>query len=296
MRNTMNEGTGYRIFQTFNTLFFLLVIFMMAYPIFYVLICSISDPGALARNHGVLWVPLKPYTLAAYQKVFANRLVLSGYKNTLVILLAGLAVNLSMTSLGAYFLSLKDVMFRKPVTLMVIFTMYFSGGMIPAYLNIKTLGLMDSVWSLILPGAIGTYNMLILRSAFSSVPDSLVEAAKLDGASHLRILLDVMLPLSGATMAVLVLYYGVGHWNSWFNASIYLNSSGKYPLALVLRNILIENSDRDMMAGIDAGGMQEFRSLIKYALIIVSTAPIMLLYPFLQRFFVKGVLIGAIKG
>ena len=289
------EGRGYQVFQVFNNLFFALVLFITAYPIYYVLIASISDPSELAVNYGFIWAPLKPYTLEAYRRVLANPQVLSGYKNTLIILVAGLAVNMVMTTLGAYFLSIKNVLWSKPIGMLMLFTMYFGGGMIPTYLNIRSLGMLDTYWALIIPGAISTYNMLILRSAFAAVPDSLIEAAHLDGANHLTILSRVMLPLAGATLAVLVLYYGVGHWNAWFSASIYLTDTSKYPLALVLRNILIQNQNADMLAG-DTGGTQGFRDLIKYALIVVATAPILCLYPFLQRFFVKGVMVGALKG
>ncbi len=290
-----HNGRGYEVFQVFNNLFFLLVIFITAYPIYYVLIASISSPSGLAINYGIIWAPIKPYTLEAYQRVLHNAQVLTGYKNTLLILIGGLTVNMILTALGAYFLALKDVMWSKPIGMLMLFTMYFSGGMIPGYLNIRSLGMLDTLWALFIPGAINTYNMLILRSAFSAVPDSLIEAAHLDGASHFTILRQVMLPLTGATMAVLVLYYGVGHWNAWFGASIYLTDPSKYPLALVLRNILIQNQNSDMLAG-DTGGEQGFRDLIKYALIVIATAPILCLYPFLQRFFVKGVMVGALKG
>ena len=294
-KNLSQEGRGYEVFQALNNLFFLLVLFVTAYPIYYVLIASFSSPSGLAVNYGVIWLPIKPYTVEAYSRVLHNSQVLTGYKNTLLILAGGLTVNLIMTALGAYFLSLKDVMLSKPIGMLILFTMYFSGGMIPSYLNIRELGLLDTLWALFIPGAISTYNMLILRSAFAAVPDSLVEAAHLDGASHFTILRQVMLPLTGATIAVLVLYYGVGHWNAWFGASIYLTDPGKYPLALVLRNILIQNQNSDMLAG-DTGGEQGFRDLIKYALIVIATAPILCLYPFLQRFFVKGVMVGALKG
>lgn len=290
-----SEGRGYEVFQWFNNLFFLFVLFITAYPIYYVLIASISSPSGLAVNYGVIWLPIKPYTLEAYRRVLSNSQVLTGYKNTLLILLGGLSVNMVMTALGAYFLSLKDVMWGKPIGMLMLFTMYFSGGMIPSYLNIRELGMLDTLWALFIPGAISTYNMLILRSAFAAVPDSLTEAAHLDGASHFTILRQVMLPLCGSTLAVLVLYYGVGHWNAWFGASIYLTDPSKYPLALVLRNILIQNQNDDMLAG-DTGGAQGFRDLIKYALIVIATAPILCLYPFLQRFFVKGVMVGALKG
>lgn len=289
------EGRGYEVFQWVNNLFFLFVLFITAYPIYYVLIASFSSPSGLAQNYGFIWAPIKPLTLEAYRRVIAYRPVILGFKNTFIILVAGLAINLIMTSLGAYFLTLKNALFTRVIGMLMLFTMYFGGGLIPSYLNVRELGMLNTYWALLLPGAVSTYNMLILRSAFAAVPSSLVEAATIDGAQHFTILRRVMLPLTGSTMAVLVLYYGVGHWNSWFNASIYLQDPTKYPLALVLRNILIQNRDAAMTTG-DAGEEQGFTDLIKYALIVVSTAPILCLYPFLQRFFVKGVMIGALKG
>lgn len=228
--------------------------------------------------------------------VFKNNLVLSGYRNTLIILVVGLGINLTLTTLGGYVLSIKELMLRKPLTILVIITMYFSGGMVPAYLNVRNLGLMDSMWALIIPGAISTSNLIIMRSAFMSVPDSLSEAAKIDGATHGKILLKIMLPLVKATLAVMVLYYGVSHWNAWFNASIYLRTSTKYPLQLVLRNILIESQTTDMMSDIGAAESPQVLQLLKYSLIVVSTVPIMAIYPFLQKFFKKGVMMGAVKG
>ena len=222
--------------------------------------------------------------------------MLSGYKNTIVILVLGLLVNMTMTVVGAYCLSLKHAMLMKPVSLLILFTMYFNGGMIPNYILIRDLGLIDSVWSLVLPGAISTYNLLVMRSAFSGVPDSLHEAAYLDGASHPRILVSVYLPLSQATLAVILLYYAVGHWNSWFNASLYIRTPEKYPLQLVLRQILILNENTNLNATMtDNGDQALYANQIKYALIVVSTLPILIPYPFLQKFFDKGVMIGALK-
>ena len=289
------EGRGYEVFQVFNNLFFAIVLFITAYPIYYVLIASFSSPSGLAANYGFIWLPIKPFTLEAYRRVITYRPVILGFKNTIIILLAGLAINMVMTSIGAYFLSLKNVMFSRVIGMLILFTMYFGGGLIPSYLNVRSLGMLNTYWALIIPGALSTYNMLILRSAFANVPTSLVEAATIDGAKHFTILRRVMIPLTGSTLAVLVLYYGVGHWNAWFSASIYLQDTTKYPLALVLRNILIKSQDAEMRQG-DAGNEQGFTDLIKYALIVVSTFPILCLYPFLQRFFVKGVMIGALKG
>lgn len=290
------KSTGYRVFTVINTIFLISLAFVCLYPFYYVVIASVSDPEQLIRHQGLLFVPLKNLTVAGYAMVFSNKLVLSGYANTLFILFTGLIINLILTTVGAYVLSLKELMLRKQLTILVIITMYFSGGLVPTYLNVRDLGLMDSVWSLIIPGAITTSNLIIMRSAFLAVPDSLSEAAKMDGANHLQILFKVMLPLVKATLAVMVLYYGVAHWNSWFNASIYLRTPSKYPLQLVLRNILVESQTNDMMQDVGAAKSPQVLQLIKYSLIVVSSAPIIMIYPFLQKFFQKGVMLGAVKG
>ena len=288
--------TGYQVFSFFNILIMLLIIIVTAYPIYYIVVASFSDPGELSRHIGLLWTPLKPYTTSAYEMVFQNPQIVTGFLNTAFVLVAGLLVNLSLTMLGAYFLTIKGPMLKNGITMMIIFTMYFSGGMIPSYLNVKDLGLMDSLWALILPGAINTTNLIIMKSAFASVPDSLTESARLDGASYLQILIKIMAPLSKATIAVMILYYGVGHWNSWFNASIYLRSGEKFPLQLVVQNILNLTSSTAMEAGVGMDEVAQLADLIKYALIVVTAAPILILYPFLQKYFVKGVMVGAIKG
>lgn len=294
--NQIGDGIGYKVFTVFNTIFLIAVLIVTAYPIYYVLIASISDSAGLMSSYGLMLWPKLPVSLRAYELVFRNPLVMSGYANTLFIVVVGLGVNLVMTVLGAYFLLQKDSLLFKPVSKLILFSMYFSGGLVPAYLNIKSLGMMNSLWSLIIPGAISTYNMLVLRSSFAAVPDSLREAAVLDGAGHRKILMQVILPLSGATMAIMVLYYGVGHWNAWFNASLYIQSPEKYPLQLVLHQILIMNQNTQINSTMDMGDQAYMADLIKYALIVVSTAPILCLYPFLQRFFVKGVMVGALKG
>ncbi len=290
------KNRAYTVFTFFNYLVLGFLGIACLYPFYYVIIASISDPVKLIAYDGLLLTPLKNITLAGYRLVLSNKLVLSGYKNTLIILFIGLTINLILTIMGAYVLSLKDLLLRKPLTIFVIITMYFSGGMIPSYLNVRDLGMMDSLLSLIIPEAVTTGNLIIMRSAFLAVPDSLSEAARMDGATHLQILTKVMIPLAKATIAVMVLYYGVAHWNAWFNASIYLRSSDKYPLQLVLRNILIEGQANEMLADVGMRESPQTLQLIKYALIVVSAAPIMCIYPFLQKFFEKGVMIGAVKG
>ncbi len=290
------KSKGYTIFSVFNYIILTIIGILCLYPLYYVMIASISNPSRLIAHDGLLLLPLSDYTLAGYRMVFRNQLVLSGYFNTLIILIVGLCFNMLLTILGAYVISLRKLLLRKPLTIFIIVTMYFSGGMIPVYLNVQALGMLDSLWALIIPNAINTSNLLIMRSAFMSIPESLSEAAEMDGASHRQILFQVMLPLVKATLAVLLLYYGVAHWNSWFNASIYLRSSSKFPLQLVLRNILIEGETNDMLSDIGSADNPQAMQLLRYALIVVSTLPIMCIYPFLQKFFEKGVMLGAVKG
>ena len=290
------KSKGYTVFTVFNYIILTFIGLVCLYPLYYVVIASFSDPVKLISHDGLLLLPLKNYTLDGYRMVFQNKLVMSGYKNTLIVLVVGVCANMLLTILGAYVISQRQLMLRKPLTIFIIVTMYFSGGMIPAYLNVRDLGMMDTLLALIMPNAINTSNLLIMRSAFMSVPESLSEAAEIDGASHRQILFQVMVPLVKATMAVLVLYYGVAHWNSWFNASIYLRSSDKFPLQLVLRNILIEGETSDMLSDVGSADNPQAVQLLKYSLIVVSTLPIMCIYPFLQRFFEKGVMLGAVKG
>lgn len=296
-RKLSQEGTGYQVFTVINTVMLVAIAIFTLYPMYYVLVASISDASELGRQTGLLMYPVGAWNTYSYQLVFRNTLVLSGFTNTLFIVLAGLAVNMTLTCLGAYVLAQKDAMFVKPLSMLILFTMYFSGGIVPTYLNVRQLGLMDSLWSLIIPVAVDTYNLLIMRSAFASIPDTLSEAARLDGASHFKILTRVFIPLSGATLAVMVLYYAVGHWNSWFRASLYIATPKKYPLQLVLRNILLLNQTSDMNASVtDLGELAKYAESVKYALIVVSCLPILILYPFLQKFFTKGVMVGALKG
>ena len=227
-----------------------------------------------------------------------NPMVLRGYLNTIYIVVVSVVLNLLFTSLAAYFLSRKNVYWQKYVMMMIVFTMFFSGGLIPSYLiNTKVFHLGDSYWAIILPTLINTYNLIIMRTSFSSIPDSLEESAKLDGAGHWTILFRIVLPLSKAVLAVMVLYYAVAQWNSWFSANIYLSTRSKYPLQLVLREILISNDTTSMTAGgADAGDQQSIGETVKYAVIVTATLPILCVYPFLQKYFVKGVMVGAVKG
>ena len=295
-RETMEKSTIERkIFVAFNTALLLLFSIICLYPILYVTFGSLSDANMLMEYRGLLWKPLKP-TLAAYRAVSKNKMVLYGYANTLFVVGIATTINIIMTTIGAYILSRKNVMLKKAIMIYIMITMYFSGGLIPCYLNIRNLGLYDSLWSLILPVAINTYNLIIMKTSFDAVPDSLTEAATIDGAGHAVIMFRVILPLAKATVAVMVLYYGVAHWNSWFTAAMYIQDRYKYPLQLVLREILIQNDTSAMMQGGSVNDTSNIAETIKYAVIVVSTLPILCIYPLLQKYFAKGALVGAVKG
>jgi putative aldouronate transport system permease protein len=291
-----DKTPAYRVFQVFNTLFMILIVIVTAYPMYYVLIASISDPRMLMRTSEILLVPLKPYTLDAYARILQNPMIGQGYLNTAFIIVVGVSINIILTCMAAYFLSLKNIRGGVGIMFLIVLTRYFNGGMIPGYLNVKDLGLLDSTWALIIPVAINTYNTIIMRTSFAAIPNSLIESAQLDGARHYKILYRIMIPLAKPTIAVLVLYYGVSHWNSWFSASIYLRTRSKWPLQLVMREILLATEQSSAVSGADLDALAELSDLVKYALIVIGTAPILCLYPFLQKYFVKGVMIGALKG
>lgn len=284
-----------RLFNTANGLILTTATVLCVYPLLYVFFASISDPAEIAAYRGVLLKPLG-FSFSAYKAVLANPNIAVGYGNTLFLLVFGTSINLLLTSFGAYALSRKNLLLKSPVMFAIAFTMLFNGGLIPNYLLVRGLGLVDSRWALIVPTAISAWNLVIMRTAFAAIPDSLEESAKLDGANDFQVLFKIVLPLSTAVVAVMVLFYGVSHWNAWFNAAIYLRDRDLYPLQLVLREILIQNSTDSMLTGAATDDKAQLGETIKYATIIVSTLPILLIYPLLQKYFVKGVMVGAIKG
>ena len=292
-KNKVKKSAPVYIFQTFNYIFLAALVLLCLYPMWYCLMASISNPGAMMRHMGPLLLP-KGFSLASYGKVFANPNIISGYKNTIFILVVGVILCLLMTSLGAYVLSRKDLLFRKPLMMIIMFTMFFTGGLIPTYLNLKELHLTNSLWGLIIPFLVNTFNLIILRTSFESIPDSLIEAAQIDGASHWKILISIVLPLSKATLAVMVLYYGVEKWNGWFWASALIRNRELLPLQVILREILL-SSTQSMQTGAGAGDTEAIGATIRYATTIVATVPILCVYPFVQKHFTKGVLVGAVK-
>jgi putative aldouronate transport system permease protein len=290
-----SKSTGERIFEFFVYIFLALLSIVAVYPFLYVLLASFSNPTLIMRHRGLLIWP-QGYSIAAFVAVFKNPNILSGYQNTAFNVVVGTFLNVFLTSLAAYALSRKTLMMRGLIMKIMVFTMVFQGGMIPAFLLINKLGLFNSRWALLLPVLINTYNFIIMRTAFSAIPDSLVESARLDGANEFVILFRVVFPLSLPTIAVITLYYAVYHWNAWFNASIYLRNRDLFPLQLILREILIQNDVANMTTGSAAADAVPIGETIKYASIIVSTLPILLAYPLLQKYFIKGVMIGAVKG
>lgn len=291
------QSRGDKVFNVVNGLLIGLILITIIYPLWFVIIASVSDPARVLGGQVVLWP--KDFTLQGYRMVFRDPMIMTGYRNTLFYTVTGTAINLVMTILAAYPLSRKDWVGRGFFMGMLMFTMFFSGGIIPTYLMMNSLGMVNTVWAMILPGAVSVYNTIIMRTFFlNSIPPELQEAAQVDGCSNTRLLLQIVLPLSKQILAVMVLFYGVAHWNAFFNALIYLTESKRYPLQLVLRSILIQNTaSQDMLGDLDTMGSRVMMAeTIKYALIIVSTLPMMILYPFLQKFFEKGVMVGAVKG
>lgn len=291
----IRKPLGERIFDWINILLLCLLVIVTLYPLLYVLFASISEPNQLVKYRGILWAPLG-FSSASYEAVFLNPNIMTGYRNTLFYMVLGTTLNLFLTCLGAYGLSRKNLLLKTPITMFIIFTLFFSGGLIPSYLLVaRTLGWVDTPWALIVPGAVSTFNLLILRTAFEQVPPALEEAARIDGAHDWTILWRVIIPLSLPSLAVILLFYAVNHWNAYFSALIYLRDRTLYPLQLVLREILIANQTGDMTTGTLGGDVEPIGETIKYATIVVATLPILVLYPFLQRYFVKGVMIGGVK-
>jgi putative aldouronate transport system permease protein len=291
------QSTGEKLFDWGVHAALALICVIVLYPLVFVLVASFSSPESVMR--GEVWLWPKDMTVVGYQKIFQNNEILTGYANTIFYTVVGTTINLVMSIAAAYPLSRKDLYGRNFISAMMVFTMFFSGGMVPTYLLVKNLGMLNSMWALIIPGAVSVYNILIMRTFFQNgIPSEMQEAASIDGCSNLSTLVRIVLPLSMPIIAVMILFYSVGHWNAYFSALIYLTDRDKYPLQLFLREILIQGQMQEMLG---VGDDSHARSVmegeaIKYAVVIVANLPVLLLYPFLQKYFVKGVMIGAIKG
>jgi len=295
MRIKLSRGD--RVFNVFNIIILTALVLITVYPVFYVLVASFTDNTALLQSSGFLLYP-RGFTTGAFQLALRHPLLLSGYRNTLFIIAVSLPINIFLTLCCGYFMACRGMLFRKPIIIFILFTMWFNAGMIPTFLNIQSLGLLNSIWSLILPSAMSVFNAIICKTAIEGLPPSLNESAYVDGANDLTILFRIIAPLIMPTIAVLLLFYGVGHWNAWFWATIFIRDNALLPLQNLLRAILIE-AEGLLQQGAGAGDgdrVNMYAETIKYAAIVITTAPILLIYPFLQRYFVKGVLIGSVKG
>lgn len=287
---------GDRLFEIIITIIGLFLLFSILYPLIFVLAASFSDPDLVLRGDVKLWP--KGFTVEPYKMVFENDEIWLGYRNTLLYTIVGTFINIVLTVLAAYPLSRKDMPCRRLFTLIIIFTMYFNGGLIPTYLLVRDLRMYNTVWAILIPGAITTYNLLVAKTFFeNSIPQEIYESAMLDGCSNIKMLYQIVLPLSSAILAVLVLYYGVANWNSYFPALIYLQSKQLFPLQIFLRDILLLSQTEQIGSNsVGMGDKIKMAEGIKYSVIVVSSVPVLVLYPMAQKYFVKGVMIGAVKG
>lgn len=291
----IRESMSRRVFLVVNTIMLALIGFACFAPMWHVLCCSISDPTVLAREGGFHLWPVAPFSLAGYQAVLSYRNIAVGYMNTIFYVVVGTALNLVLTIVAAYVLSRKRFLPGRVIMLLLTFTMLFNGGLIPTYLVYVRLGLINTRLAVLLSTAFNVFNMVILRTSFQGIPEALEESARLDGANDLVILTRIILPLSKASVAVITLFVAVTIWNSWFTSAIYQMDRNMWPIQMFLREVLINNSQKSLEAGAKASAM-ELQILVKYAIIIVATLPILCIYPFVQKYFVKGVLIGSVKG
>lgn len=295
-RKAIRHTFGDKIFLTIDFIILFLLLIAIAYPLIYIFFASFN---AQVTKMGLSLIPEK-WSIQGYKAVFEYKFIWSGYLNTLIYTTVGTLINLFVTICCAYPLSRKDFKGRSFVMVMCMITMYFSGGLIPTYLVVKDLGMLNTMWSIVLPGAMSVYNMIVMRTYFDTqIPSELLESAQLDGCGNLNFLRTIVLPLSVPILAVVGLFYAVGHWNSYFNAMIYLTKRDQYPLQVILRDILIMNTIDPSESSVDLSliqSMEERQNVMKYSLIIVSSLPVLILYPFIQKYFVKGIMIGAIKG
>ncbi|MBO9608093.1 MAG: carbohydrate ABC transporter permease [Paenibacillaceae bacterium] len=290
----MKTSLGSKLFDGFNIAFLIALVLITLYPILYVLFASLSDPTAIATSSGILMYPID-FTTEGYKLVFGNPNIWNGFKNTLIYVTLTTFFSLSCTALAAFTLSRKGPLWNKVVIIMIIITMFFGGGLIPLFLLIKKLGMINTIWAVVFPSMISAYNIIVMKTFFQGISNELIESAKMDGANDLTVFFRIVMPLSWAVISVIGLFYAVGEWNSWFTASIFLRDREMYPLQLYLREILVQNKvDFSMISTSDMDGIVAMQ-IIKYAAIIVTTVPILFVYPFLQKYFVKGVMIGSLK-
>lgn len=295
--SVIKDSVGDRILLILFYIFLGFAGLVVLLPLVYIISASFSDPQAVVSNEVWLW-PVRP-TLRGYEAVFANKKILSGFANSFYYMIFGTLINIVMTVLCAYPLSRREFVQRNKISALCVFTMYFSGGLVPSYMLVNSLGIIDTRWAILLPSAMSTWNMIICRTYFvNTIPDELYEAAQLDGCTPFKFLTRVVVPLSKSILAVLILYYGVSRWNSYFDAMIYLKTQSLMPLQIVLREVLLLGQvDMTQVTDPEAiANMRGLSDLLKFSTIVVASLPVLCIYPFVQKYFVKGVMVGAVKG
>jgi putative aldouronate transport system permease protein len=293
----IREASTDRLFNVINYIILSLFLITVLYPLVFIVSASFSSPGAVIAGRVFLW-PVEP-TLDGYAAVFKHKLIWSSFGNSLIYTIVGTFINVSLTIMAAYPLARKDLFGKNLIMLLLVFTTMFNGGLIPSYLLVKDLSMLNTMWAMILPTALGVFNVIIARTYFrTTIPEEVLEAAQLDGCNDFKFVWKIVIPLSGPIIAVITLYSAVGYWNQYFNAMIYLKSPALFPLQLILRDILVQNEvDSSMLSNLaEESNREGLRALLKYSLIVVSSLPLMVVYPFVQKHFVKGVMIGSLKG
>ena len=287
---------GDKVFDIVNTLLLVFIFLIILYPLYYVVIASFSDPDLVLT--GKIFLLPKGFQLDSYKKVFSNSEVMNGYMHTIMYAAVGTCINLAVTLTAGYALSRPDLRGRKGFTLFFVFTMFFGGGTVPTYMLVRNLHLINTFWAMVIPNAMSVWNLILCRNFFeSNIPKELLEVSQIDGCRNDYFFFRIVLPLSKALIAVMVLFYAVGHWNSYMQPLLYLSDRSRYPLQLVLKNILISSQPDAALAGMtDRAEMYKQTEMLKYALVVVSSVPMIVLYPFVQKYFVQGVMVGSVKG
>ncbi|MCI8623030.1 MAG: carbohydrate ABC transporter permease [Provencibacterium sp.] len=290
----LKRTKGEKVFAVFNGLILSAIGLACVIPIWHCICASFSDPLALSAHRGLTLYPLGNVTLKGYEQCFKNQDLIRGYANTLLYLVTGTAFGVTLTVMAGYGLSRK-LLWGRVIALFITFTMMFNGGIIPTYMVVRNLGMLDTRWAIVLPTAVSVFNIMVTRTSFAAIPEGMLEAAHIDGAGHLRVLWSVVLPVSKSILAVITLFYAVQIWNSWFHTAIYVSDRKLYPLQIILREIVLQSTATNL-DGAEANEVNVIQVLIKYCVIMISIVPMMVIYPFVQRYFVSGVMIGSIKG
>lgn len=291
-----DKSLGAKVFHVINTLVMALVVIITLYPLLYVVALSLSSAEYVQA--GMVNLVPKGFNTEAYKQVFGDKFFWKSYGNTILYTVLGTAINLLLTTTFAFGLSRKELVFRKPLTVLIVFTMFFSGGIIPSFILIRSLNLYNTLWAVVLPGAINTYNMIIVRTFMQGLPEEIFESARIDGAHDIHLFTKIVIPLSKPALATIGLYYAVDHWNAYFYPMLYLKDKGKYPLQVLLKEMLVEQdfSSMSQSAAEVMGNMQPTTDMLMGASIVIALIPILCIYPFIQRYFVQGIMIGSLKG